>query len=141
MAKIYVASSWKNPYQHQVVELLRSAGHKVYDFRNPPHGKGGFSWTSVSPNWQNWKFNDFAKGLKSKPASMGFKADFDALKWAEVCVLILPCGKSAHTEAGWMSGAGKKVIAYIPDYQEPELMYNLFDFITNDINQIIDDLK
>ena len=44
MAKIYVASSWKNPYQPDVVKKLREQGHQVFDFRNPPDGKGGFFW-------------------------------------------------------------------------------------------------
>ena len=51
MAKIYVASSWRNEYQPEVVAALR-------------------------------------------------KADLDAMLWAETCVLVLPCGRSAHTEAG-----------------------------------------
>lgn len=42
-------------------------------------------------------------------------------------MLVLPCGRSAHTEAGWMAGRGKKVVVYIPKMEEPELMYKLFD--------------
>lgn len=41
MAKIYVASSWRNKYYSEVVDTLRAAGHEVYDFRNPPHGGNG----------------------------------------------------------------------------------------------------
>lgn len=43
MAKIYVASSWRNSFQQDVVKFLRDVGHEVYDFKNPPHGRGGFS--------------------------------------------------------------------------------------------------
>lgn len=39
MAKIYVASSWRNVFQQDVVGILRDLGHEVYDFKNPPHGK------------------------------------------------------------------------------------------------------
>ena len=39
MAKIYVASSWRNVFQQDVVDILRDLGHEVYDFKNPPHGK------------------------------------------------------------------------------------------------------
>ena len=42
MARIYVASSWRNQYYPAVVTRLREAGHEVYDFRNPPHGGTGF---------------------------------------------------------------------------------------------------
>ncbi len=50
MAKIYVASSWRNKYYPEVVEALRAAGHEVYDFRNPPHGGAGFHWTDIDEN-------------------------------------------------------------------------------------------
>lgn len=33
MAKIYVASSWRNVFQQDVVGILRDLGHEVYDFR------------------------------------------------------------------------------------------------------------
>jgi hypothetical protein len=36
--RVYVASSWRNPWQPNVVGLLRSLGHKVYDFREPIPG-------------------------------------------------------------------------------------------------------
>lgn len=42
--RIYVASSWRNPIQPEVVRHLREAGHEVYDFRNPAPGQEGFSW-------------------------------------------------------------------------------------------------
>ena len=44
-------------------------------------------------------------------------------------MLVLPCGRSAHTEAAGMCGAGRRVIAYIPEMGEPELMYKLFDAV------------
>lgn len=137
MKKIYVASSWRNRYYPEVVEQLRSHGFDVYDFRNPPDGKGGFFWKDVDPNWDNWTTKQYIDNLHHEWAEYGFKRDIDAMRDADVCVLVLPCGRSAHSEAGWMAGAGKRVIAYIPEKQEPELMYKLFNSVTDDINQLI----
>ena len=137
MAKIYVASSWKNPYQPEVVKRLREQGHQVFDFRNPPDGKGGFLWRDVDPNWENWSVSDYISHLDDEWSRYGFQRDFDAMREADVCVLVLPCGRSAHTEAGFMCGLGKKVIAYIPDKQDPELMYRMFDYITDSLECII----
>jgi hypothetical protein len=39
--KIYVASSWRNTYQPEVVQKLRAMGHQVYDFRGIGDGWGG----------------------------------------------------------------------------------------------------
>jgi hypothetical protein len=49
----------------------------------------------------------------------------------------LPCGRSAHTEAGWFAGRGLKTIVYIPEKQEPELMYKLFDAVVDSIDGIL----
>lgn len=37
--KVYVASSWRNKLQPDVVAIIRAAGHEVYDFRNPEEGE------------------------------------------------------------------------------------------------------
>jgi len=121
----------EEPYYPEVVEALRVAGHEVYDFRNPPHGGAGFHWTDIDENAPNWNFEEYAEGLHHP------KADLEALSWADTCVLVLPCGRSAHTEAGWMAGAGKKVIVYIPEMQEPELMYKLFDRVVGNLEDLL----
>ncbi len=140
MAKIYVASSWKNKYYESVVGELRMAGHEVYDFRNPPQGTGGFRWSDVDADYEGWTFGQYRAGLKSPEAERQFANDIEALGWADTCVLVLPCGRSAHTEAGWMAGRGKKTIVYIPEMQEAELMYKLFDLVTDDLQEVISNL-
>ena len=140
MPKIYVASSWRNPYQPEVVEALRKAGHEVYDFRNPKDNPGGFHWADVDENWQDWEPEEYIRNLTHPVAEKGFKADLDAMLWADTCVLVLPCGRSAHTEAGWCKGRGMKTIVYIPKMEEPELMYKLFDAVTDSIEGILADI-
>lgn len=43
---VYVASSWRNPFQQAVIEALRGAGIDCYDFKNPGEA-AGFSWREV----------------------------------------------------------------------------------------------
>ena len=74
-------------------------------------------------------------------AERQFEADLEALKAADTCVLVLPCGSSAHTETGWMAGAGKRVIAYMPEMVEPELMYNLFDKVVGCLDELSQSLS
>ena len=138
MARVYVASSWRNQYFPEVVTRLREAGHEVYDFRNPPHGGAGFHWTDIDPDAPNWTYAQYAEGLRHPLAERQFQADIDALTWADTCVLVLPCGRSAHTEAGWMAGAGKRVIAYIPEMVEPELMYKLFAGVAGSLEELVE---
>jgi hypothetical protein len=58
------------------------------------------------------------------------------MKWADCCVMVLPCGRSANTEAGWMKGAGKKVYVFSPTKQEPELMYKIHDGIISSTDEL-----
>jgi hypothetical protein len=125
MRKIYVASSWRNQYQPEVVKLCTSLGHEVYDFRNPPGGDKGFGWEQINENWKQWTTSEYVQALNTPLAEEGFNSDFDGMKWADTCILVLPSGRSAHIEAGWMSGQGKDVIVYSPEVMEPELMYKV----------------
>lgn len=124
---VYVASSWRNPHQPAVVEAVRRAGHQVYDFRNPAPGEVGFSWAQVDPDWQEWSPEQFKAGLRHSTAVLAFGRDQRALDWCDACLLVLPCGMSAHLEAGWCAGRGKPVVVYAPEVREAELMYKLFD--------------
>lgn len=121
--KIYVASSWRNTVQPKIVKLLRDKGYEVYDFKNPAPGNTDFHWSEIDPDWKKWTPEQFKQGLKHEIALNGFYSDMGALEDCDVCVLVLPCGRSAHLEAGWAIGAGKPTIIYIPEAVEPELMY------------------
>lgn len=127
MRKVYVASSWRNKYQQEVVKILRWAGHEVYDYRNPAPGEKGFSWSQIDPNWQQWTPAQFREALQHPVARHGYKRDKDAVDWCDAGLLVLPSGMSAHLEAGWIGGSGKPLAIYMPELKEPELMYNFFD--------------
>jgi hypothetical protein len=135
MAKIYVASSWRNEFQPEVVKFLREKGHEVYDFRNPPKSTG-FGWSVIDSDWEQWNTQEYVQALNHPIAKRGFASDYDGIKWADVCVMVLPCGRSANTEAGWMKGRGKRVFVYSPVRQEPELMYKLYDGISDSLSEI-----
>lgn len=134
--KIYVASSWRNHFQPEVVQLLRNLGHEVYDFKNPSKGNYGFAWSDIDEDWQTWTPEAYVQALSHPLAEDGFKSDFDAMKWADCCVMVLPCGRSANTEAGWMKGAGKLVYVFQPTQQEPELMYKIYDGVLTSFEQL-----
>lgn len=139
--KVYVASSWRNEYYPNVVAKLKEAGHTVYDFRNPPSGDQGFKWCSVSENYMEWTPQQYRDQLNHPNAVRQFNNDIMAMEDCDICVLVLPCGRSAHTEVGWFAGKGRTTIAYIPEKQEPELMYKLFSCICCNIEELLAALK
>lgn len=123
---IYLASSWRNTHHANVLDMLRTGGHEVYDFKNPAPGKSGFSWKQTI-NRPIDDGDDLLEALAHPRAVEGFQYDFDAMKRADMCVLLLPCGNSAHLEAGWFAGAKKPVAVLCAELREPELMYKLTD--------------
>lgn len=138
--RIYVASSWRCEYQQEAVRALRALGHDVYDFRGAGDGwsaelggGGGFAWSEVDPNWKSWPADipRYLRGLEHPRAIEGFNRDMDALRMADACVLVNPCGQSAHAELGFAAGAGKLTAAYCPAIREPDLVLKMADFITD----------
>lgn len=139
--KIYVASSWRNERQPEVVEQLRAAGHEIYDFRSPHLGPGidtaGFHWSQIDPDWKNWTPAKFRFHLGHPVARNGFASDLEGMKWADAFVLVMPCGRSAHLELGWAIGARKRSVILLSD-GEPELMYGLADSLCVDMPEVIE---
>jgi hypothetical protein len=131
--KIYVASSWRNKYQPDVVALLLHQGYEVYDFRKPAEDDDGFRWSEIDPDWKNWTVEKYAAALEHPIAKRGFDFDYNALRSADLCVLVLPSGRSASWEYGHHSGfAGRSGIVHMPEPCEPELMYRGSIFTSTD---------
>jgi hypothetical protein len=129
MVKVYVASSWRNKYQQDVVRVLRSAGHVVYDFKNPDPSdptNEGFRWHEVDPEWtsgglvtaERWR-----RMVDHPRAINGHQLDYRAMQIADVCVFVLPAGRSASFEMGWCMGQGKRGVVVCLEPTEPELMF------------------
>lgn len=138
MARIYVASSWRNEKQPEIVNLLRQNGHEVYDFRHPPNGVPGFAWSEIDPAWEGWSARRYRELLTTHPiAARGFLNDLRGMQWADTCLLVLPCGRSAHLEAGWFCGQGKRTIILTQDGEEPELMALLATDICINMGEVL----
>lgn len=134
--KVYVASSWRNLAQPGVVQAIRSLGHEVYDFKNPPHGGGGFHWSDIDPDWKNWDGEQYRKALDHPIAQAGFRSDFEAMLWADTCVLVQPCGRSAHL--GWFCGKERRTIMMLDEQIEPELMVKMCDHICVGLGEVLE---
>ena len=139
MSTIYLASSWRNESQPEIVNALRRSGHQVYDFRNPEDDRrrevqgdssGGFRWSDIDPAWEQWSPWAFKQALDTDVAERGFQNDWRGMQWADIGVLLLPCGRSAHIEAGYFVGHPQKSLHILaPELPEPELMYKMADAV------------
>jgi len=112
--KIYLASSWK--MKSTVLEMAKSlkcAGHEVDAFCDDSNGRVSFNWTELldimkDENTDITKLDaiDMMKHWRVKEA---FQDDKRFIDWADALIMLMPCGRSSHLEAGYAAGKGKKL--------------------------------
>lgn len=138
--KIYIASSWKN--ESEVLELakiFRDSGLDVYCFAELGQGQHVFMWPDVvGPD------DDGITCLANPHSIKAYGCDKPALDWCNTCVLVLPCGKDSHLEAGYIKGLGGRlfIIGTWP-IGEFTQMYHLADdlFRASELKRLIEALK
>lgn len=122
---IYLGGSLKNGEGVQrVAAQLREAGHEVFD-----------EWVTPGPDADDflWSYGK-ARGLNAKQtletyaAKHVFEFDKHHLDRADAMVLVMPAGKSAFLELGYMLGRGKP--GYILMTEDPERIDVMFQFAT-----------
>lgn len=102
MFQIYIASSWRNEKAVLLLaEMLRKDGNCIYCFAEQGEGQHIFNWPDVvTPE------DDGITALEGDHSKKGYKIDKWFLDWANCCVLLNPCGRDAHLEAGYIKGKG-----------------------------------
>lgn len=140
MARIYVSSSWRNETEQQkLVNTLRQHGHKVYDFTRPKGVLEKSVWDVLNINADACDYEEYLNAINNDDVIKRFTSHRDAMLCADTCVMLLPCGRSSHVEAGFMAGMNKRVIVYNPQkVWVPELMYSLFDYGTSDMDDLLE---
>lgn len=135
--KIYLASSWKNADQvKQIKEVFESKGHKVDAFCDTSSGRFVFSFNQLP----DVSTHNAISVMDFPVVQKAFMEDKKWIDWADAIVLILPAGNSAHLEAGYAKGSGKKLVIYRPSFPRGEfdVMYGFADLITDSLLQLVD---
>lgn len=114
MISVYLIGSLKNPEVPKVAQAIRALGFEVFD-----------DWYAVGPEaddyWRDYekaKGHNFAQALAGYSARHIFEFDKHHIDRCSIGILLMPSGKSAHLELGYMAGQDKTTI-YCYD-QEPE---------------------
>lgn len=144
---VYIASSWRNPMQPGVVHALRAARIDCYDFKQPTPGDDGFHWSEVMPSYPRVgpgtpealaDADEYIAALEHPIAVEGYARDWDAMQRADACVLVLPCGRSAHLELGWFVGQSIPTAILLDGPNvTPELMYRMVDHVTTSLLDLL----
>lgn len=93
---------------------------------------------AIPKKGSDWEDRDeYLRMLDHPRAREGFAADFAAMQKADTFVMVLPCGKSAHLELGWATGAGKRTAILLENPVEPELMYLCADYRARNVIDLL----
>ena len=139
--KVYVASSWKSTVRHShVVSRLRREGFDVYDFMMDGRA---FPWRDANPAYEDLNKRgdvvEFIGAIQTPIAKTGFQTDMDALLGADIVVLVLPCGRSAHLALGIAIGKGKPTFVLLDEpLSDWDLMYLATDGMTPSVDKLVE---
>ena len=134
MSSIYVIGSLRNPKIPQVANILREAGHDVFDDWFSPGRQCDDRWQE----YERARGRTYLEALAGYHAEHQFEFDLRHIRRVEVGVLVAPAGKSAHMELGYMIGRGQR--GYILLEEEPkrfDLMYKFAHGIALDTDQLL----
>lgn len=100
---IYLIGSLRNPEVPKIGNALRALGFDAFD-----------DWFAAGPtaddSWQeyeNQRGRSYQEALEGHAARNVFAFDHRHLERADAGVLIMPAGKSGHSEFGFLVGRGK----------------------------------
>ena len=100
---IYLIGSLRNPEVPIVGDALRAVGFEVFD---EWHSAGEIADDSFR-DYCNGRGLTYREALQTYAAKHIFEFDKTHLTRANILILIIPWGKSAHLELGWALGQGK----------------------------------
>jgi hypothetical protein len=135
--RVYVASSTRGAAHHRaIVSALRDASCGVYDWTE---SVGRFPWAEVGVTGP-CDAEALISALAHPTTRRAFRLDANAVAYCDALVLVLPAGRSAHLEAGFVAGQGRPVVVYVPpnEPQEADLMLGWAAAIVGDVGAVVE---
>jgi hypothetical protein len=133
--KLYIIGSLRNP---KVLEVDRALSVGL------PEWEIFSDWMCAGEHaddaWQAYekaRGKSFLEGLQGYSAKHIFAFDKHHLDTADMAVLVLPAGKSACMELGYMAGRGKRTAILLDDPDRWDCMFQFADLLTYDVEDII----
>lgn len=141
--RIYLAGSFNHAATvRPLAERIRKHGHNVYCFCDEDETANKLSIAIRSLEMEKM-FNP--KTAVAHPMVQAIcQRNWDMLLQTDVLVVALPCGKSAHFEAGYIAGKGKNVFVYGAERQYAwDAMYCMMDgvFYKGEFDEMMEEIN
>jgi nucleoside 2-deoxyribosyltransferase len=134
VASVYVMGSMRSTRVQEVAKALRERGYDVFDDWISPGPEADDRWQA----YEKARGRTYAEALQGYHARHVFALDKKHLDRCDVGVLVLPAGKSAHIELGYLVGQGKTT--YVLFDGEPErydVMYLFATTVFTDLDDLL----
>jgi len=122
--KIYLIGSLRNPVIPNIGNELRALGFEVFD----DWFAGGEIADDAWRDYEKLRGHTYVEALEGYAARHTYEFDKYHLDTSDIAVLVMPAGKSAHLELGYMLGQNKP--GYILFDVEPERWDVMYQFAT-----------
>lgn len=133
--KVYVIGALNNPEIPKVGNALRTVGIRAFDDWYGAGETADLTWEA----YEKERGRSYSEALYGDAATNIFEFDKSHLDSAHMAVLVLPCGKSGHIEAGYMTGCGKPVFALFPEHPAKwDVMYRFFEAVCFSVDELIE---
>lgn len=143
--KIYIASSWKNQKRVlMLAERLEQEGFEVDAFCRATDKRYSFHWSELVDTEDELLNYDAIEMLTDPRTQRAFREDKKWLNWSDTVIMLMPCGRSSHLEAGYAKGQGKLLYIYgLFPKGEFDVMYGFADglFRTEQIDSLVRTLR
>ncbi len=112
--KVYLIGSLRNDKIRGYANDIRACGFDVFDDWHAAGERADEHWME----YERARGRTYLDALQGHTVKHAFHYDLAHLDSADIGVLIMPAGKSAHLELGYLLGQDKPGYIYMPD--EPE---------------------
>ncbi|ATW26955.1 hypothetical protein [Candidatus Formimonas warabiya] len=137
--RIYISASWKKRVLvRELAETLRAHNHEVFDFTDPECRRNHETPPEMFPEQFDPVKHIYSQYLNRKEWRNAVNENREAIKWADLIILLLPCGIDATADWALGIGMGKhSIIVGYPDKGDRSEVHLWADALLNSVEEVV----
>lgn len=136
---VYLGGSLRNPRIPEIGNELRARGYDVMDEWFTPGPEADTNWQA----YERLRGRSYTDALKGRAATNVFLFDKAYIDLCDLFVLVMPAGKSAMLELGYVSGLNKPAFIFL-DGEDPDrydVMPQIATAVCADIDALVKQME
>jgi hypothetical protein len=133
---VYIMGSMRNPRVPETAIALRAAGYEAFEEWFAPGSQADEEWQK----YEKQRGRTYKEALSGYHAKHVFEFDLFHLDRADMGVLVLPAGKSAHIELGYLSKTKPTFVLFDEEPERYDIMYQFATAICFSLGELVQEL-